>query len=189
MELMTNPWPWWISGPLIGIMVPVLLVVGGKAFGISSSLRHVCAATLPGRIEYLRYDWRKIGGWNLMFAAGIVLGGLIAGGVFANPDPVAISAATRADILALGIQDQSGLVPPALFSWSALLTFRGGGARGRRLPARLRCAVHGGVYVRARHHGPRGAAKDLARRGDRLLRWWVVRDPPGPSRPVLRGRP
>ena len=125
MELMTNPWPWWISGPLIGIMVPGLLVVGGNAFGISSSLRHVCAATLPGRIEYLRYDWRKIGGWNLMFAAGIVLGGLIAGGVFANPDPVAISAATRADILALGIQDQSGLVPPALFSWSALLTFRG----------------------------------------------------------------
>lgn len=125
MELITNSWPWWVSGPLIGIMVPVLLVVGGKAFGISSSLRHVCAATLPGRIEYLRYDWRNIGGWNLMFAAGIVLGGLIAGGVFANPDPVAISAATRADILALGIQDQSGLVPPALFSWSALLTFRG----------------------------------------------------------------
>ena len=125
MELLTRPWPWWVAGPLIGIMVPALLLVGGKAFGISSSLRHICAATIPSHIEYLRYDWRKAGGWNLAFAAGILIGGFLAGALLANPDPVAISDATRADIAALGFTDQSGLMPPELFTWSALTTLPG----------------------------------------------------------------
>lgn len=52
-------------------------------------------------------------------------GGSLAGWVFANPEPVAIAAQTRADLAALGIRDFSGLVPDDLFSWSALLSLRG----------------------------------------------------------------
>jgi hypothetical protein len=29
LELIRNPWPWWVSGPLIGLMVPALLLIGG----------------------------------------------------------------------------------------------------------------------------------------------------------------
>src|SRR6266849_10909423 len=34
------PWPWYIAGPVIGLFVPALLIVGDRMFGVSSSLRH-----------------------------------------------------------------------------------------------------------------------------------------------------
>jgi uncharacterized protein len=121
-ELLTRPWPWWVAGPLIGLFVPLLLLAGNRLFGVSSNLRHLCAATLPSPTRYLRYDWRRTGGWNLAFAAGIVLGGFLAGFVFANPEPIAISAATQADLLALGVMDHTGLVPSDLFALEVLGT-------------------------------------------------------------------
>lgn len=127
IELLSQPWPWWVAGPLVGLVVPALLLFGGKLFGVSSSLRHVCAAALPGRkIEYFRYDWRSKGAWNLAFVAGLALGGLLAGTVLANPDPeVAIAAATRADLAASGVSDFAGMAPAEVFSWRGLATVPG----------------------------------------------------------------
>lgn len=125
LEFLSQPWPWYVAGPLIGLVVPALLVVGNRMFGISSNLRTACAMGAPGRIEFFQIDWKRAGGWNLAFAAGIVIGGFIGGVLLANPDPVAISAATRADLAALGITDFGGLVPGELFSWAGLLTVQG----------------------------------------------------------------
>lgn len=125
LELLTRPWPWYVAGPLVGLMVPLLLILGNKQFGVSSNLRHACAAILPSSVAYFRYDWRKAGTWNMVFVLGIVAGGFIAGVLLENPEPVAISAATVRDLSALGIRDFSGLVPGDLFAWTSLLTFRG----------------------------------------------------------------
>ncbi len=118
-------WPWYVVGPLIGGFVPLLLVLTGKAFGVSSSLKHVCAATVPGGAEYFRYDWTRSGGWNLLFVAGILLGGVVAVQFLGGGGPTGISAATKADLQALGLTDVSGLVPPSLFGWSSLTTLPG----------------------------------------------------------------
>lgn len=125
MEFLTRPWPWYVAGPIIGLMVPLLLVLTGKAFGISSSLRHMCAAVLPGGAEYFRYDWKKQGLWNLTFALGILLGGVLAGTLLANPHPIALSPDTVADLQAIGISDFRGLVPAGLISWDGLATVPG----------------------------------------------------------------
>jgi uncharacterized protein len=125
IEFLSRPWPWYVAGPLIGLMVPVLLLLGNRLFGISSNFRHVCAAALPGRAEFLRYDWKGSGGWNLVFAAGVLIGGVIAGTLLVNPEPIAIAEATRRDLGALGISDFSGIVPAEIFSWASLLTVRG----------------------------------------------------------------
>lgn len=122
---LVSPWPWYVAGPLIGLVVPALLIVGNRQFGISSNLRHVCAATLPGSVEFFRYDWRRAGAWNLAFASGILAGGVIAALLLAGPDSAQISARTQADLTALGIRDLSGLAPAQLFSWRSLLTLRG----------------------------------------------------------------
>lgn len=122
LEALSGPWPWYVAGPLIGLVVPILLLVGGKAFGISSSFRQICAATVPGRIEYLRsFDWRA-DGWRLVFVAGILLGGVLASTVFAPAEPyvVDVAEATRADLQALGLRDLQGLVPPEIFRFEAL---------------------------------------------------------------------
>jgi uncharacterized membrane protein YedE/YeeE len=77
-----HPWPWYVSGPLIGLAVPLMVLLGGKNLGISSSFRHLCAALLPkSRLPYLRgqsgYRWRDHA-WNLFFAAGLILGAFLA---------------------------------------------------------------------------------------------------------------
>ena len=56
LEFLRQPWPWYVAGPLIGLTVPALLIVGNKALVISGSLRHVCAACLPAGIPFLTYN-------------------------------------------------------------------------------------------------------------------------------------
>ena len=124
-EALSRPWPWYIAGPLIGCFPALLLLLSNKAFGVSSNLRHACAAVFPRGLAHFRYDWRREGAWNLAFALGICLGGAIAGVWFRNPAPVAIAARTQADLAALGIRDFSGLVPGDLFRWGSLLSLRG----------------------------------------------------------------
>ena len=124
-DILLRPWPWYVAGPLIGLFAPLLLWLGNRLFGVSSNLRHLCAAIAPRGIPYLSYDWRREGGWNLAFVLGIVVGGALAGLVFRNPEPVAIAAATRADLASLGVRELTGLVPRELFAWSSLATVRG----------------------------------------------------------------
>jgi hypothetical protein len=125
MQWLSQPWPWYVAGPAIGLIVPLLLWLGNKPFGISSNLRHVCAATVPRGLQYFEYDWRREGAWNLLFVAGVLLGGFLGGVVFANPEPVALSESARATLAGLGITDFRGLVPRELFNWSTAATSLG----------------------------------------------------------------
>jgi uncharacterized membrane protein YedE/YeeE len=114
-----------VTGPLIGLVALGLRVIGNKRLGVSSNLRHLCAALIPGDLAYFRYDWRRIGLWNLVFIAGVVVGGFLGGVLLANPHPVAITPAARASLAALGIHDATGLMPRELFNWHVLLSLRG----------------------------------------------------------------
>jgi uncharacterized membrane protein YedE/YeeE len=125
IDFLSQPWPWYVSGPLIGLIVPALLLLGGKQFGVSANLRHICAAVIPGDLEFFRYDWKRSGLWNLIFIGGVLIGGWVAGTLLQQPNPIAISQATEADLATLGVQNFSGLVPADIFTWSGLLTFRG----------------------------------------------------------------
>lgn len=119
-EALSGTWPWYVSGPLIGLIVPLLLL-GGRLFGVSSNLRHICSAALPGSCDYFDYDWKSSGLWNLVFIAGAVVGGVVAGTLLSEPDAViGIAEATRADLARLGIHDFRGLVPDDVFSWGGL---------------------------------------------------------------------
>ena len=125
IEFLQQPWPWYVAGPLIGLIVPILLLVGGKKFGVSSNLRHTCAACMPGKIEFFQYDWKKAGTWNLTFIAGTVVGGFLGGWLLNNPEPIQLSQQTIADLQALGVNDFSGMMPEDLFNWENLASFQG----------------------------------------------------------------
>ncbi len=124
LELLKQPWPWYVAGPLIGLMVPALLLLGNKSFGISSSLRHVCAACLPAKIPFFQYDWKKEI-WNLFFVAGILIGGFIAIQLLSNPEPILVNPKLQAELATYGITNYDSFVPADLFSWSTLLSFKG----------------------------------------------------------------
>src|SRR6187402_1407348 len=100
IEWIKHPWPWYVAGPLIGLTVPALLLLGNRSFGISSSLSHICAAIIPADISFFKYDWKKEA-WNLFFVAGITIGGFIATYWLANPETIVISQETRTALRAL----------------------------------------------------------------------------------------
>ncbi|MEO7444943.1 MAG: YeeE/YedE thiosulfate transporter family protein [Ferruginibacter sp.] len=124
IAFLQQPWPWYIAGPIIGLMVPVLLFIGNKSLGVSSSLRHVCAMCVPAKIPFFSYDWKKEA-WNLFFVAGIAAGGLLVALFFMNPAPVAINPALTSELAHYGIAPQVSLLPTEIFSWQSLLSWKG----------------------------------------------------------------
>ncbi len=124
LEAITQPWPWYVAGPLIGLTVPALLIIGNKNFGISSSMRHMCAACLPANIPFFKYDWKKEL-WNLFFVLGVFLGGAVAISLLANPNPVIVNPELATELAGYGINDFSGMVPNQLFTWASIFTLKG----------------------------------------------------------------
>lgn len=124
LQTLQQPWPWYVAGPLIGLTVPLLLLLGGKHFGISANLRHACAV-IPNNNPFFNYDWRKQGTWNLMFALGILLGGAVAGFLLANPEPLQVAESTSAALQAQGLNVDGQFAPQEIFSWAGLFTLRG----------------------------------------------------------------
>lgn len=124
IEFLKQPWPWYIAGPLVGLTVPVLLIMGNKSFGISSSLRHICASCLPANIPFFKYNWRKEA-WNLFFVLGIFIGGLLTAYFLSNPNPMQVNPKLASELAGYGIANYDQLVPEAIFSWESLFTLRG----------------------------------------------------------------
>jgi len=124
MRFLTQPWPWYVAGPIIGLLVPALLLIGNKSFGISSSLKHICAACFPSKIPFFDYNWKEES-WSLFFAGGIVIGGWIAAMFLHGNDPVALSEGATRRLASEGIQDFSGLLPKDIFNIGEIVTLRG----------------------------------------------------------------
>jgi uncharacterized membrane protein YedE/YeeE len=124
MNLLSQPWPWYVAGPLIGLMVPVLLIIGNKRLGISSNLRHICAACMPGKSDFFKYDWKKQK-WNLAFALGLFFGGIICAYFLHNPNELVLNENLTTEMAAYGIGDKQHLVPQDLFNWDNLLSLKG----------------------------------------------------------------
>lgn len=120
MQLIYEPWPWYISGPLLGVIMMALLLVG-KQFGMSSNLRTACAAFGAGKkVEFFKFNW-KADRWNLTVVLGAVLGGFVASnylgdiGVEINPR-IAEQLAADYHINSAGIS----YLPSELFAFEAL---------------------------------------------------------------------
>lgn len=124
LDAIKQPWSWYVAGAIIGLTVPYLLLVGNKTFGISSSLRHLCAACIPGDIKFFKYDWKKEM-WNLFFVGGIALGAFIGAQWLSDPNPIVLAEPTQQYLATKGIMDTTHLLPAEIFSWGQLFTIRG----------------------------------------------------------------
>ena len=77
MDLIFEPWPWYVSGPMIAVIM-LLLLMSGKNFGMSSNLRTFCTLAGAGKAsDFFKIDW-KAQRWNLLVVVGAVIGGFIA---------------------------------------------------------------------------------------------------------------
>ncbi len=122
-QFLYEPWPWYVVGPLMGATIPLLLFWGNKMLGASSSFRHLCAM-IPNQVDYFQYDYRK-DLWNLLFVLGVALGASVTYGFFYRVEEVEIALTTQTDLLALGLNDLSGLLPEEIFGTHHLWSLKG----------------------------------------------------------------
>jgi uncharacterized protein len=124
LEFISQPWPWYVSGTVIALIM-VLLLYFGKSFGFSSNLRVICAACGAGKkVSFFDFDWRAQT-WNLLFLVGAVIGGFIASEFLSTGEAVQISQATIQDLNQLGISAPAALQPEEIFSLESLFSVKG----------------------------------------------------------------
>lgn len=125
MDVILQPWPWYITGPCIALVM-FLLLYFGRTFGMSSNLRTLCAIGGAGKkVPFFNFDWQSQK-WNLVVVLGAVLGGYLAHFHLSVPTDIALSEATVSDLNALGFENTGkSLLPPELFSWEAVFSLKG----------------------------------------------------------------
>ncbi|MAX79379.1 MAG: YeeE/YedE family protein [Crocinitomicaceae bacterium] len=104
LEFIQQPWPWYVVGPLIALTM-FLLLWFGREFGMSATLRTMCAASGGGKYsDFFKFDW-KSQKWNLVFALGTILGGTIST-LFLEPDTsVNLAESTVQSLQEMGIEN------------------------------------------------------------------------------------
>jgi hypothetical protein len=125
LDWISQPWPWYVAGPLIALVMFSMLFFG-KSFGLSANLRTMCSILGAGKsCEFFDFDW-KTQTWNLVFAAGLVLGGLISY-LYLGYEPAAnISETTISELKGFGIESPGEtVVPLEIFNWENLLSVQG----------------------------------------------------------------
>ncbi|QTN39226.1 YeeE/YedE family protein [Cryomorphaceae bacterium] len=125
MEWITAPWPWYVAGPMIALIMFVLLAFG-KEFGFSANLRTMCAAVGGGKYaSFFKFNWKgQI--WNLVFAVGAILGGYIAHTYLMPSEKISLNPKTVAELETYGLSAAGEqYIPPELFGWDYLATWQG----------------------------------------------------------------
>ena len=124
MDLILQPWPWYVSGALIAFVMWLLLYFG-KSFGFSNNLRTLCTMCGADKFApFFQFNW-KTQSWNLFFLVGAGLGGYIATNFLTTPDyVVAISEATIDDLRALGFAAPTAYAPASQFGMEALSSWQ-----------------------------------------------------------------
>jgi uncharacterized membrane protein YedE/YeeE len=125
IEFLSQPWPWFVGGPLIAFIL-FLLFYFGKFFGVSSNLDHLCSIAGADKIsDYFTIDL-KTKSWSLLFTLGIIIGGFIAY-YFLSPDTaIDLNPKTIEELGSLGFSNAGeSYLPSEIFSTESLLTVKG----------------------------------------------------------------
>ena len=125
MDVILQPWPWYVSGPLIALIL-FLFFYFGKNFGVSTNLETMCTMAGAGKVSnYFKKDWKERD-WALVFLVGLIIGGFIASNYLSVSQTINLNPQTVTDLAALGFTDAgSAYVPSELFSLEAILSVKG----------------------------------------------------------------
>ncbi len=120
MEYILNPWPWYISGPLIACVMSLLLYFG-KTFGMSSNLRTMCTMIGAGKVSDFFNIKIKDHIWNLTVVLGAIIGGFIATHYLSNETPTDLNPKTINELNNMGFKNSgASLIPPEMFSMESI---------------------------------------------------------------------
>jgi uncharacterized membrane protein YedE/YeeE len=125
IDFLSQPWPWFVGGPLIAFILFILFYFG-KFFGVSSNLDHLCSIAGADKIsDYFKIDL-KAKSWSLLFTVGIVIGGFIAYSYLSDGNTINLNPVTVDELAELGFANAGeSYLPSEIFSKESLLTVKG----------------------------------------------------------------
>lgn len=111
MELLMGPWPWYIGGAIVALVM-IALIFLGRSFGFSSNFRNICSVLGAGKsCSFFAFDWRKQK-WNLLFLIGAMIGGFISANYLSDNQVPEISQETVTQLNALGFDSAGNAYSP-----------------------------------------------------------------------------
>ena len=124
MNWIFEPWPWYISGPMIALVMTLLIFLD-KSFGMSSNLRTICTICGAGKkTDFFKFDW-KTQKWNLIIVFGAIIGGFIGANFLSIDHRVTINPNTINQLQTLGFIDAgNAYLPEMLFGVETLSNFK-----------------------------------------------------------------
>ena len=124
MDFILEPWPWYVAGPLIALIM-FLLIFMGKQFGMSSNLRTLCTMCgADSKASFFDFNWRAQK-WNLIVIIGAAIGGFIAMNLLTVDPAVAINPDTISTLKSLGFESSGeAYLPDELYSLEALTDWK-----------------------------------------------------------------
>ncbi len=125
MDFILQPWPWFISGPLIAFVL-FLFFYFGKNFGVSTNLETMCTIAGAGKVsDYFKKDWKERD-WALVFLIGLIIGGFATANYLSTSSSINLNPKTIKDLADLGFANAgNSFVPNELFSIENMLTLKG----------------------------------------------------------------
>lgn len=125
MDFILQPWPWFISGPLIAFVL-FLFFYFGKNFGVSTNLETMCTIAGAGKVsDYFKKDWKERD-WALVFLVGLIIGGFVTANYLSTSSSINLNPKTIKDLADLGFANAgNSFVPNELFSIENMLTLKG----------------------------------------------------------------
>lgn len=125
MEVILNPWPWYVAGPIIVLVMFLLLYFGGR-FSVSSNLRTMCSIAGADQFsDFFKFDW-KAQRWNLVFILGATIGGFLASEFLTSTESMSINPNTVLALEGMGFQGVGETyMPTEIFSKDALFSVKG----------------------------------------------------------------
>jgi uncharacterized membrane protein YedE/YeeE len=79
-DVFAQPWPWWLTGAMIGLFLPFLYFIANLPLGVSTGYGNFCKMVVPHtKLEALNTKtYNTIFTWRVFFIVGIILGAAIA---------------------------------------------------------------------------------------------------------------
>lgn len=86
-NLLTEPWPWWLGGISIGLLVPLMYYFANTALGVSTGYGNLARMVFfKTRLKWLHSGaFTNVFNWRFFFIIGIALGAFISARVAGMP--------------------------------------------------------------------------------------------------------
>jgi len=104
MDIILQPWPWYVGGPLIAISL-LLYFYFGQNFGASKNFETLCTIAGAGKVsDYFKKDWKERD-FALLFVIGLIIGGFISAVYLIPNQDIDLNSTTVQELIDLGFSN------------------------------------------------------------------------------------